>query len=309
LSEGIQSLEEAFAAAAGESDLVQSDDVEIAEPAIEAELDDSVEQAEASAGDQPEVAEADTDDDLQSLVEDMIEEQADEADEESEPSSPEITLDTEITVDLGDGAETLTIGDLVSRGMMQRDYTRKTQELAAQRQDVQEAVDFHKAFTESPMEFARALAVRAGLMAEGDRPVADINAARIQTQEQFEAAVQAEVEKRLVSDERVVAATEAQAKLRVNQEFDRIGEVHGVSIPQEVRQAILDEAARRGTGDLELLFEARLARAQAKRQRANETKLKAPSRPSAAPAEHAAPVEARPLMDVAEAFEAALAGI
>lgn len=301
MPEGIQDLEAAFAEAASESDSVQSDDVEATEPVAEADDSSIAEQAGDEAGDQPDVAETtDTDDDL---VQQMLEGEP-KGDEAAESAAVDFAAPLE--VDLGDGPTTVTIQDLVEGNLRQRDYTQKTQELAAMRSDLTDAKKFYDTFMEDPVDFARALAVRAGVM-DSDAPIRETDAVKVQSAEQFEAAVRTEVEARLANDPRMVQATQAAAVASVNAEFDRISAAHEMPIPAELRQSIVDEATRRGTADLELVFEARLARAKANSARAAEKTGAATKRPSASPAE-GRPDEVEPAVaTVEDAFEWAMA--
>ena len=299
LPEGIQDLEAAFAEAAAESDEVQSGVTETAEPAVDAEADLFLaEDASDEAGDQPDVAK--TADESDELMDELLE-SANET--EAEELAPAADLSTEIEVDLGNGTTRVTIEELKNGYLRQADYTRKTQEVAAQRSDLDDARAFHDAFMNDPVEFARALAVRAELL-DPNTPVKDTGAIKAQSAEQFEAAVQAEVDARLSSHPQVVEATKASAKAQVHAEFDRIGEAHNMQISADVRQSIIDEAVRRGVGDLELVFEARLARA---RERAADKKRASTSRPSASPASAPSDSAEPQVSNLSEAFEWALA--
>ena len=311
--EGIDTLAEAFESAAAESDEIQSDEVEVEESPTKTEVvPPIVEDAEDEADDQPEVAETEDteDDEMQSIVDDMLEGDDEEPEADAEGSeSTEVTLETELTVDLGEGAETTTIQRLVDGNLRHADYTRKTQTLAAERADLKDAIDFLAAFNEDPVVFATALAVKANLIEEGTTPIKEIPAAKIQTQAEFEAAVDAAVEERLVSDPRMTQATEAAAVARTHAEFDRIQAENGVTISPELRSQIVDEAIRRGTADLELVFEARVSRAQASRARTAEKRRASPSRPTSSPASDPPEVDAKPepLMALDAAFDEAFA--
>lgn len=304
MREGIQDLEAAFAEAALESAEVQADGVESTEPVLEAEDGRITEQAGDGAGDQPEVAET-ADDEIDPLEAAMLEDEAAEADGADTEGSVEVTPESTVTVDLGDGPTEVTIQDLVAGHLRQRDYTQKTQELAAMRSDLTDAKTFYDSFMSDPIEFTRALAVRAELL-DPDTPVKGNESLKVQSAEEFEAAVQAEVAKRLETDPTMLQARQAAAVSEIHREFDRIGEVHGMKISDEVRQKIVDEAARRGTADLELVFEARLARAKS---RVADKKGASTARPSASPAT-TPPGEEAPTVDTVEdAFNLALAEV
>ena len=308
MPDGIETLEEAFAAAASESEEVQTDDSETAEPAVEEEEAEASEQAEDEASDQPDVAdesEAD-EDDMQSIVDDMLKQ--DPPSDEEDTETAEITDESVVTVDLGNGAEEVTIKQLVEGNLRQADYTRKTQELAAQRGDSEDAIAFHQAFTEDPMGFAAALAARAGLIDENAQPVKRVEAAKFQTQEEVEAEIERRVEERVQEDPRIRDSEIAAARVRVNAVFDGLETEFGVSLDAKQRQAIIDEAARRGTGDVELVFKSNLYDAQKRRQRAEGKKNAATAKPTASPATPPEDEEQQEAINsVDDAFEAALA--
>ena len=311
MPEGIIQLAEAFEQAAAESDLVQSGETETDEPSVDVDAEAEVEQAEGVAEDQPEVAEtpAEEEDEDDSLMAAMLEE-AEESDNDQSGSDGSLDLETEITVDLGNGAETVTIKDLVESGMRQADYTRKTQALAAARADNETAVEFHEQFQSDPIAFAKLLAVKAGLISEADAgQLLDSDVATIQSEAEIEAEVERRLEERLASDPGVRQAQIDAAWATANAEFDRIAAENEVTIPQELRQSIVDEAARKGIVDLELVFLARKARAESKRTRtAEKKKAAASSRPSSSPvAEPETEEKADPdvFADLADAFMAA----
>ena len=313
MPEGITNLEAAFAEAASESDLVQSDDVEVAEPAAEAEDVVESEQADPEAVDQPDVAEtpAEEVDEQQALVDSLLEDEASEDPDQSDDAGA-LDLSTEIEIDFGDGAETVTIQDLVDGRLRQADYTRKTQALAAEKADFETAVEFHKQFESDPIAFAKLLAVRANLISEQDAgQLPDTEVATIQSQADIEAEVEKRVQERLASDPLMQEAAVAATWARVNATFDQIeADNGGITISPEVRQSIVDEGARRGVNDLELIFQARMAKAQAKRDRAAE-KRKASSTPSK-PSPASAPTDDDPdevYDSVDKAFLSALAEV
>ena len=303
MPEGIQDLAEAFAAAASESDSVQSDEVETDEPSVEADDSQSAEHADGETGDQPDVAEtADEVDELEAaMLEDTVEEEETGGDAETHA----VDLASEVEVDLGEGPTTVTIDELRSGYLRQADYTRKTQELAAQRSDLEDAQAFHASFMEDPIGFATALAVKAELI-DPNTPVSGKAAIKAQSAEEFEAKVNEEVERRLAEHPSVIEATKASAAAQVHAEFDRIAEAHGREISQELRQSIIDEAVRRGVPDLELVYEARLARA---RERAADKKKAATSRPTASPATPSPDEKVEAVEDIDDAFTRALAEV
>jgi len=253
---------------------------------VEAEVVD--EQADVSSDEQPDVAEtpdAGVDEELQSLVDEIGE--GDKADAENASENPVAEFlasddfwTTEVEVDTGDGPSPTSLRALVDGFLRQADYTKKTQQLASERKGTEDAVDFHEAFSNDPVAFARALAVRAGLIEEGADPIKQVDAAKIPSSEEQEAEIEKRVEERLQTDPRFIEAQATQAKAAVNAEFDRIQTDRGISLSPAVRQHLIDEAVSRGTTDFEVVLDAEMYRKQQQKQRAAAKQRNAPSRPT-----------------------------
>lgn len=320
LSEGITSLAEAFAAADSEMGEATPVDVPEAMPAAGADDEVRVEQAEAGDVDQPEVAEtqpAEVDEELQSLIDEIGDKTESEDSVDGEDGVPSDAVEgflasddfwnTEIEVDLGAGPQPMTIEQLTENAMMQADYTRKTQALAAERKGFEQAVEFHQAFNENPGEFARLLAVRAGLINEGDTPVRDVEAVKIPSQEEIEQQINDAVEERFTSDPRYAEMQATSARAEVNAEFDRIETDRGIKLSPEVRQSIINTAVASNTTDLEMVLNNELYRQSQQKARTAERQRNAPSRPT----KSGGPVEREPTneppADVGDAMERALA--
>lgn len=250
------------------------------------------------------------DEELQSLLNDSVEESGVEGSED--PVAEFLTSDafaaTQVEIETVDGTATVSIKELTDGYMRQRDYTQKTQNVAAEKEAVQEAITFHEAFRVDPVAFARAAAVRAGLIDEGDEPVKEIEFSLMPTPDEYEAEIQSRVEKAFEADPRTQELVIAQAQQHADTLFAGIEKEHNVVLDAALRTSIVDEAARRGTGDLELVFEARISRVQAKRVQTSKLKAAAPSRPSRPAAGGEAEGEPEEVIETAkDAFEAALA--
>lgn len=320
LSEGFADLEAAFAAADAELGEATPSDVPEGMPPAGAEAEADVEQAVEEQVEQPEVAETtddtEVDEDLQSLVDELVED-GDEGGEDSKESKADPVAeflasddlwDTEVDVDFGDGNETVKLRELVDRGYRQADYTKKTQALAEERAKVEDAAEFYRVFEEDPVEFARALAVKANLIEQGAQPVKEIETAKFTSPEDYEAEIERRVEERFTSDPRFSEMQKADAQSRVNLKFAEMESARGITLSPELRQSLIDEAVRTNTTDMDQVLDARLYRRQQQRARSDETKRKAPSRPrkSGGPT---APDTAPKIDSIDDAFEQALLAV
>lgn len=301
--EGINSLAEAFASAESEVGLAESAVEATTLPAVGSE-DVSVANTPSEEVDQPDEeqgAEFDLDGFKELFVSDEGAEQ-----QVIEPGSPEF-LELPVTVDTVAGEQTITIGEATKGYMRQADYTQKTQELAAQRQALSDAVELWNSFREDPDAFARTIAVRAGLIEEGAQPVKDIKAAEIPTPETIEQMVEQRVQERIANDPAVRDAKLVQARNAVANVFSGIEQKFNVQLDQASREAVIREANQRGTTDIELVFEAMLSRV-----RSQQPKRPGAARPTGTPvAAEQASQEQLPAT-LAEAFalaEAELAGV
>ncbi|KKL84015.1 hypothetical protein LCGC14_1968970 [marine sediment metagenome] len=294
------SVHSAFQAAVAELEGEAPSEAETALPAVEAEPPAVQEQAETDPVEQAEeVADAnqpEVDAEMQDLFNDFVEGEAGEADAEAEVDpveafvNSEEFLTTKVELKTSEGNVTVEIGELTDGYLRQSDYTVKTQEVAAEREGLKEASEFIAAFREDPVAFARSMAVQAGLLEEGAEPVKAIDVAKVLSPEDMEAEIGRRVDERFDSDPRTADLVLAQAQVTANAEFARIEKTHSVNLTPEVRQSIIDEAARRGTGDLELVSGFLLNQAKAKRSQGS-LRDAAPSRPTrpAAPGSDAEP--------------------
>ncbi len=302
--EGIISLAEAFASAESEVGLAEPTVTEPALPVGEADDASAATTQPAQGSDNPEEEQGTEETiDLDGFKELFTQES-----EETtvEPGSPEF-LELPVTVDTVNGQETVSVGELVKGYLRQADYTRKTQDVAVQRRALNDAMEFYDTFRDNPQEFARTIAVRAGLLEEGAEPVKNIETAKIPTAETIEEMVEQRVQERLKDDPAIQEARLAQARNAVNNVFAGIEQDFSVRLDTDTREAVIREANQRGTTDLRLTFEAMLGRLRSQQSR----RPAATARPTGAPvtAEQAA-AEKTPLT-VEEAFklaEADLAG-
>lgn len=221
----------------------------------------------------------------QELIAELLEPPTDESGTATppEPGSKEFWGQT-VEVQTVDGTQQIPLGQLRDGFMRQADYTRKTQEVAALRQQLGEAAGFLEQYRSDPQAFARALAVEQGLIYPGDQPVSEVPGARFPTAEEIDQRVEQLVAERVQSDPAVQEAATVRAHAVVNNEFDRLEGVHQVKIPPELRESLTQEAIERGIPDFDLLLRARLASVQDRRRQTGQLQGAAPSRPGMAPA-------------------------
>jgi hypothetical protein len=263
MSDGFPSLAEAFAEAAAP-----------AEPATGEAKQAPAETTETATVQQP--TEGDTAQ-VDPLVQAML-------DDSPEAASVEVGSDEFFNVKLPvrtvDGPQQPTVRELTESYMRQSDYTKKTQELAAQRKSLETAEQFRAEYEKNPSEFARQLAVEAGWIADDDPTTPRPDAIRIPSQEEIEQRIQVEVDKRIQTDPDIEAARLEAARSAVNSKFDELETKYGIDLTPKLRQELINEAADRGVADLELVTQARIARAQERMRKAAQSQQAAPNRPT-----------------------------
>lgn len=292
----VASLDEALSLAEAELTAGTVDAADVAvptgdAPAAEADAAALLEQAESPSGDVNEQP-ATGDSEVAALLDDLP--------EPAEATAIEDTTTFDITTP--EGVEAVTLADLKAGFLRQSDYTRKTQELSAQRALLQEAVDFHKAFVDDPQGAALYLAQRAKIV---DGNAAAPEGVTIYTEQDVQRMVEERLATALAEDPRIKEAETATAIQRVNAAFSEIEREYSVSLTEDHRRSILMEARDRGVNDLSLVFAGMLEKAR--RTRADKARVNAasPSQPKAGTPEEPADTttEVRSMRD---AFEAAL---
>lgn len=214
------------------------------------------------------------------------------------------SVDDSTTFDITtpEGVESVTLADLKQGYLRQADYTRKTQELSAQRALLQEAVDFHKAFLDDPQGAALYLAQRAKIV-DGNATAPE--GVRIYTEQDVQKMVDERLQKALAEDPRIQEAETATAIQRVNAAFSEIEQEYSVKLTENHKKSILMEARQRGVNDLSLVFAGMLEKARRQRAQTARVNGASPSQPKAGTP--AAPANTTPsVQSMADAFEAAL---
>lgn len=249
-----------------------------AEEALDQVADDEEEQPEGESVEEPEVLE-DTPEESseEESEEDADEELFEDLEVEEPPAGTQVTEDA-VREFLGID-DSVDLEELKNGGLRQADYTKKTQELAAQRKENEKALAFWERFTKSPKEVVEALAVQAGFLEEGQVPQTDVDLPFV-SEEQVEARVQEEVEKRLAEHPAVVEAQHAAADQWIDSEFARIEEAYSVTLGPKSRQKVLLAAHNRGTDDLEGVFAILLNQQNQKSTQKKSLQKGAPTRPT-----------------------------
>lgn len=180
--------------------------------------------------------------------------------------------------------EPISLDQLKDGYLRQADYTRKTQELAAQRKEQERAISFWEAFTQHPKQVVVQLAKEAGLDV-GDNPVEKMVDMPFMSEEDLQARIDSEVEKHLADHPDIKAAQAQQASQWVTQEFSRIEQLLSITLGPESRTKVATRAYKAGTDDLEMVTRAMLAEAKERQARTQALKDSAPKRPTGAPSE------------------------
>lgn len=247
---------------------------------------------QASAGDEPapesgeEQLTADTDSqdgfdsELSTLLDSTVEETQNGSESGIEPGSDEF-WNLGVDVQTVNGQETVSVQELKDGYLRQADYTRKTQDLAAQREQAKQALEFFAAFQSDPEGFARSIGVQAGFLDQGSMPMTDIPLAKIPSQEEIDTMLNERLEERMSSDPRIQSAELASAKADVDTEFTRLEGAYGVKLSPDFRDSILQEAINGGSADLEGVLTRRIVQAQQKQSKAGSPVSTA--RPGSAP--------------------------
>lgn len=185
----------------------------------------------------------------------------------------------EVDVEIDGERKRVSLDDLRKGSMMRADYTRKTQEVARERELLSEAADIHKALREDPAGFAKYLAVKAGLIdGEAEAP----SGVRVYTEDEIEAQVTERLEKAIADHPDIQTARQEQALVEIDRAFERLEQKWDTKLKNEHRILVLTEAKRRGTTDLELVLDSLMLRATQIANARTQARKSAPTRPGAA---------------------------
>lgn len=299
-------LEEAFARSLAEVDGTASAETEPAQSPGEVQATETEETPSQAPAEQPE-ADADNGELAKAMLE-VVDGTDTQSSEPGVVPGSEEDLARVIKYDTVDGPQTSTLKELIGGQMMRADYTRKTQTLAEDKKALEAADDFYQKFRKDPSGFARGLAIEAGWLQPEDGPASEKKFASIPSQEDFNELIDQRVEEGLKVDPRIEAYEQYERDRMVNEAFTALESKVGMEIPLELRQSLVEEAVARGVHDLEIVFEARLARVQDKQLKASDRRRAAPSRPGSSHQTATEKVDVDPVVDsIEEAFAQASA--
>ncbi len=182
-----------------------------------------------------------------------------------------------------EGGIPVSLSDLRSGYMMHSDYTQKTQVVAAQAKQLEDADKFYQSYKADPQEFARAMAVQQGWLANDiTTPVVEVPGLVPDTPEELMKTVDQLVEERMKNDPRMLAGQQAEAKATIDAKFIEIETRLGVTIPDTARGEIVLEARRRNVYDLDLITEHWMNQQRDKYRSGAQLKQSAAARPQSA---------------------------
>jgi len=300
------SLEEAFAQSLAEGDETASPEVKPAQSSGETEAKETEETTPQAPAEQPE-ADADNGELAKAML-DVVEGSENPSSESGIVPGSEEDMARTIKYDTVDGPQTSTLKELIEGRMMRADYTRKTQTLAEDRKALAEAESWYQKFRTDPSGFARGLAIEAGWLKPEDGPVTDKKFASIPSQEDFNELINQRVEEQMKVDPRIEGFQQYEQQRLVDEAFGALETKVGMEIPLELRQSLVEEAVARGTADLELVFQARLARVQDKQLKASGRRKGATSRPGSSHQASTDPVDVPdPVTSIEDAYKQAVA--
>jgi hypothetical protein len=200
--------------------------------------------------------------------------------------------------------EQKSVDELRDGFMRDRDYTQKTQLLAEQRKEHEEAISFYAQIQAQPVEVVTKLAVDAGLIPAGQAPVADVSLSALRTADQVEAEIAERVAKEVSTHPTVQAARIVEMKDQMNKQFSGLETKYETKLGPKSRRRILQEAQKSGTGDLDLVFRGLMAQKQTTVDQAKDLRAAAPGRSTGR--SHDKAVDADDAKSIEEAFDFAM---
>jgi hypothetical protein len=178
----------------------------------------------------------------------------------SQGAEDKSVLDEFVAVEGSDAP--VQVSELVNGYLRQADYTRKTQALAEQRKAFQaesEATSkLMDALRENPAGTIASLAISVGLIEESDLSVdviSKINQAhKVPSREEVEQQVAARAQALVDADPRIQEAEDQKLMAQVQESFKGIEDVHGITLSDRDKEAILQQAVEMGTMRLDLAY-------------------------------------------------------
>ncbi len=186
-----------------------------------------------------------------------------------------------MTFDIPGEDEPKTLQELKEGYMRNADYTQKRQADAAKAQEHEQAIKLYEALTgDNAMAAVHRLAVDAGLIQQGQQPIADPDLSPFKTTDAVEAEIAKRVEAEVAKHPVVLEAQRVQVQKWMDDSFTSIEEKHSITLGPKSRREILLRASKAGTNDLEMVTQALLAEKQARASDAEDLRAAAPGRSS-----------------------------
>lgn len=305
-------VREAFMQAKEEAGLADAAVAEDAQPASDADSLGVGEQAATPSSEQPAADEggfSEEGNELADLLANTFEDTQSGSEETGggpAPGSDEF-WNLELEVQTVSGPQTLSIREITDGYLRQADYTQKTQALAEERKRLETAENFLTEFESNPAEFIRSLAVQAGFIDAGDRPITETPIAKIPTPAEIEEEVQRRVEERLKSDPDVQSAQKSAQLDRINRQFDSLEKQYEMPLSKELRLRIMERAVADGTSDFGGTLAKMIVEAQRKREREAQVSAASSKRPGPGVGDHRVAEAPEAPSSVREAWEMAKA--
>lgn len=304
-------VRDAFTAAKEELGMATPSDGDTGMPPVEPEPFAAVEQSDSPSLEQPTADEggySEAGQELADLLAETLEDNQSGSEETGGPApGSDEFWNLEVELDTVNGPETLTIRDLADGMLRQRDYTQKTQQLAEERKRLEQAEEFYSHFEQNPAEFIRSLAVQAGMLEKGARPVTDIPGAKIPTPSEIEAMVEARVRERLESDPEITEGKRQAQVAKIDRRFDELSKQFNMPLSQDLRIRILERAVADKTSDFGGVLAKMILEAQRRQADTARVRESAPARPRPGGAMSSIEEPAERPSTVAEAFAQAKA--
>lgn len=259
--------------------------------------DDDAEETEAATNDQVDEADAD---------EDFFADDAKQSPSKGKPRTYNVP-------GIGDVPDE----ELVKGYLRQADYTRKTQELAAQQRELEQRAnadttgnaELWAALKEDPQGTVAYLATQVGLISEEDaadrvRKLANV---KLRPESDVEAMVQERLAAALVNHPVMQEALHLKVQTHINNEFRAIESRIGRSLSERDRTKVMDFAAANQLNSLDVAFDALAARSGQAFQTAPQKQKATSQKRTPASTGRPKPISDEPVKDFSEAAQRAFA--
>lgn len=202
-------------------------------------------------------------------------------------------------------------------GLRMEDYTRKTQEVAELRRQLEERAnadttgnaELWQALKEDPQGTIAYLATQVGLLSEDEAPakVRELKNVKLRPESDIEQMVQERLNQALMQHPVVQEALMTKVMAQVDAEFGQIEQRIGATLSERDRQKVMDFAAQNGIQNLDVAFDALAARTGKTFSKVTEERPAPPQKRQPGRTGRMRPVSKEPVKDFDEAVERALA--